>query len=817
MSVVFPINPDDRFEEYTATAAQTVFSVPFPFQDNRDITVIKIPVATGIAATLTLTTDYSLTGAGTAGPGSMTLVAAAAAGDKFRLIGSAVLDRLTSIVRDGRYSSRAQDDEHDRHRLIQQELAAGVARSIKADYGQTGLSIDTAVVTEGKALMRGAGNTIAPGPTADEISAAQGYAEAADAARIAAETALADFNAKYLGVHASDAAATASVGGAPEEGAIYWNSTSNIMRVWNATEWDNLSNIINDGDVTKDKLSAPLIQRINTVRTPENEGVDATGSADSAAALAAVLALGPVRGTRGAVYRIDTPLVLPNNVMLDLNGATLKLNGDFTYPIIKAPPAFTTTTVASGFNVGASAIQFTSVAGFAIGDGVFFDFNGGVFYAKITNIVSTTVTLDREVTNVPWAGLINATKEVFYGDLTIANGIIDCSALGANSDGIAYATNYRSQFWDDLEINGLNLPGTGGGFGLVLQYGRTLRARNNRFVDYVAMSQMIAAAKFDDPVMSGNLLDGDGFGLSMDRCCNGRIVENTLRGRYYSSGTGYSVRGIKMQYGRDSIISHNIVNDMDSGLRFDEMGGSIISDNVARRCGVSINVSNTTANGRANGNLISTNTIHDNQNVTGAIYSVDTISSGNKITANVIQGTAGDGIRTNSTYLDITDNKIIDYDQANTGLYSPIVIASSSQIGDLDGNYIFSNNPATTRGIYVDAAASEMKIGRNAGNLAANRMYHTLPAPPALGMRLEPGGLIVQTFDVSTATAWTLYNYPTAFPHGLVGLRSVREVGGSGAPGSIGHSFDTAGSSLSQCRMSFSGAGVTARITVEGY
>ncbi|MBT56190.1 MAG: hypothetical protein CMF72_22665 [Mameliella sp.] len=259
MSVVFPINPDDRFEEYTATAAQTVFSVPFPFQDDGDIIVIKIAAADGAISTLTLTTHYTLSGAGTPGPGSMTLVTGAAAGDKFRIIGSAVLERLTSIVRDGRYSSRAQDDEHDRHRLVQQELARDAGRALKSDYGQTGLTIDITDVTEGKTLMRGAGNDIVPGPDAADIALAQGYAEDADAAKDDAEAALAAFRRRWVGDFADDAAADAFLTGAgltKAAGTTYFNTTSDSWRYWDGDSWEDAPFVtVPDGSITAAKLA----------------------------------------------------------------------------------------------------------------------------------------------------------------------------------------------------------------------------------------------------------------------------------------------------------------------------------------------------------------------------------------------------------------------------------------------------------------------------------------------------------------------------------------------------------------------------------
>ena len=64
--------------QYTATAGQTTFSVPFEFFDDEDLLVINTN-AGGVDTTLTLNsnptlvTQYSVTGAGVNGGGSITL------------------------------------------------------------------------------------------------------------------------------------------------------------------------------------------------------------------------------------------------------------------------------------------------------------------------------------------------------------------------------------------------------------------------------------------------------------------------------------------------------------------------------------------------------------------------------------------------------------------------------------------------------------------------------------------------------------------------------------------------------------------------
>lgn len=137
MSAVFPINVDQRWRSYAASAGQVLFSVPFPFQDDDDITVLKI-APDGTQTTLSRPANYTLTGAGNPGGGSFTLAAPALAGEKFLPVGAAVLDRVLSIVRGGRYNSAATDSDLDRLMIIAQEQQRDIDRSWKSRLGQAG-------------------------------------------------------------------------------------------------------------------------------------------------------------------------------------------------------------------------------------------------------------------------------------------------------------------------------------------------------------------------------------------------------------------------------------------------------------------------------------------------------------------------------------------------------------------------------------------------------------------------------------------------------------------------------------------------------
>ncbi|MGX1496891.1 hypothetical protein ACSSV1_001927 [Labrenzia sp. MBR-25] len=193
MSAVFPIETKARYAKYTATAGQTLFDIPFEFQQNRDVKVQKTAAAGGSSTILTEGADYTVAGAGIYNGGSFTLVAGAAAGDTLEIWGESVLDRKSSVVQNGIFSSKTQDDEHDRHRIIQQELAEIGARSVKRPRGEDGYVMGD--ITTGHFAKMGENGVFEDGGSAADIINAQAYASsagtAASTATAAAESALA--------------------------------------------------------------------------------------------------------------------------------------------------------------------------------------------------------------------------------------------------------------------------------------------------------------------------------------------------------------------------------------------------------------------------------------------------------------------------------------------------------------------------------------------------------------------------------------------------------------------------------------------------
>jgi hypothetical protein len=119
-----PINPVSPRIQYTATAAQVAFNIPFPFFVNGDIAMYLTPngdLANDAADLLTYATDYTLTGAGSASGGVATLVAPASAGDIITLVRDMSEERLSLYLPGGLLTAEALNDDFSMDVMMSQQ------------------------------------------------------------------------------------------------------------------------------------------------------------------------------------------------------------------------------------------------------------------------------------------------------------------------------------------------------------------------------------------------------------------------------------------------------------------------------------------------------------------------------------------------------------------------------------------------------------------------------------------------------------------------------------------------------------------------
>ena len=175
MSQSFPINPSQRFDTIAASAGQTVLTVPFPFQHVDDIALLR--KRAGATVELVLGIDYTLSGEGVPAGGTATLAVGALAGDVYHVIGRALLERLTGIVRSGKFSSEAIDNDLDRLLLIAQEICRDLERGVLAPLGEAGHTLPARAELAGRVLIGDNGGNLTAGPTGVVIEGAQAAAD----------------------------------------------------------------------------------------------------------------------------------------------------------------------------------------------------------------------------------------------------------------------------------------------------------------------------------------------------------------------------------------------------------------------------------------------------------------------------------------------------------------------------------------------------------------------------------------------------------------------------------------------------------------
>ena len=273
MSNIFQITNDDRLEIASLNDGQLLVNVPFPFQASGDLLLI-LKNSDGETTQLILTQDYSVSGEGQPNGGEITLQVASQDGQKLYLIGQAVIERITSIVRDGRFSSAAIDADFDRLTIILLELARDLSRAVKTDFGQNGLQIEK--IPKNHFYKSDGLQSLVDGGKVDDIAAAQSHAEKAIGAAQTAENILNDLLSRYIGAFASDSAADAD-NPIKSIGTLYFHTDAGVLRAWNGAGWTDPTLVLADGSVTNEKL-AKMPQ--NTIKANLNFGTNVPQNVD---------------------------------------------------------------------------------------------------------------------------------------------------------------------------------------------------------------------------------------------------------------------------------------------------------------------------------------------------------------------------------------------------------------------------------------------------------------------------------------------------------------------------------------------------------
>jgi hypothetical protein len=204
------INDTTPRSQYTATSGQTVFTVPFEFFENSDLKVYKN------STLLTLTTNYTVTGAGVTNGGSITLVSGATAGDIVTIVRDVPVKRVTDFPTSGPFNVEALNSDLDRLTAMVQQQEALDSRSLRLDQFDTPNTLNTLPAKADRIgrVLQFNSSTGQPeaGPTTSEIANAQTYASNASTSATAAASSAssASTSASNASTSATNAASSAS-------------------------------------------------------------------------------------------------------------------------------------------------------------------------------------------------------------------------------------------------------------------------------------------------------------------------------------------------------------------------------------------------------------------------------------------------------------------------------------------------------------------------------------------------------------------------------------------------------------------------------
>jgi hypothetical protein len=111
--------------QYTAGVGQTIFAYPFPVFAGADLVVIVNGV------TKALSTNYTVSGAGSDTGGNVTFLVAMVGGELVTIYRNIAIARATDVQQNGPWSSVAYNDEQDKTYLLLQQLASNTRRALR--------------------------------------------------------------------------------------------------------------------------------------------------------------------------------------------------------------------------------------------------------------------------------------------------------------------------------------------------------------------------------------------------------------------------------------------------------------------------------------------------------------------------------------------------------------------------------------------------------------------------------------------------------------------------------------------------------------
>lgn len=179
--------PNATYFDYAGDGVTVAFSFPLRFLEDGDLRISLID-ADDVETVQTISTHYSVGGAGAPSGGTVTFVTAPPPGVTVRLARRTNPKQTIDFTDSNRVPGDTLEAQLDRFAMIAQDLYRELERAPKVPYGVD--APDISVGASGTVPQWDADGNLIQGPTATQIAAAQGYAEAAQEAASDAQAGL---------------------------------------------------------------------------------------------------------------------------------------------------------------------------------------------------------------------------------------------------------------------------------------------------------------------------------------------------------------------------------------------------------------------------------------------------------------------------------------------------------------------------------------------------------------------------------------------------------------------------------------------------
>lgn len=127
---------------YNGNDATVAFATGFQFIANADLKVV-VTSATGTETVKTITTDYTVTGAGSPSGGTVTFLIAPATGEKVNITSNVTIDQQTDYTEGGSFSAATHETALDKLTKICQQIKETTNRSIQIPIASQAVSTQT--------------------------------------------------------------------------------------------------------------------------------------------------------------------------------------------------------------------------------------------------------------------------------------------------------------------------------------------------------------------------------------------------------------------------------------------------------------------------------------------------------------------------------------------------------------------------------------------------------------------------------------------------------------------------------------------------